>query len=55
MQQPWFGFHLPSYYPDVPPAQLFDRVVAQAQAAEAAGFRLVTVMDHLYQIRAAQL
>jgi F420-dependent oxidoreductase-like protein len=50
--QPWFGFHLPSYtHPDVPPAQLFDRVVEQAKAAEASGFRLVSVMDHLYQIR----
>ena len=49
--QPWFGLHLPSYtHPDTPPAQLFDRVVEQAQAAESAGFRLVTVMDHVYQI-----
>jgi F420-dependent oxidoreductase-like protein len=50
-RHPWFGFHLPSYsHPDVPPERLFDRVVEQAQAAEAAGFELVTVMDHLYQI-----
>ncbi|HEV7809376.1 MAG TPA: LLM class F420-dependent oxidoreductase [Candidatus Limnocylindrales bacterium] len=50
--QPWFGLHLPSYtHPDVAPAALFDRVVAQAKAAEANGFELVTVMDHLYQIR----
>ena len=49
--QPWFGLHLPSYtHPDAPPAQLFDRIVGQATAAEAAGFRLVSVMDHLYQI-----
>ena len=47
----WFGFHLPSYtHPDTAPERLFDRVVEQAQAAEAAGFDLVTVMDHLYQI-----
>ena len=47
----WFGLHLPSYtHPDAPPEQLFDRVVEQARAAEAAGFDLVTVMDHLYQI-----
>jgi F420-dependent oxidoreductase-like protein len=47
----WFGLHLPSYtHPDTPPEQLFDRVVEQARAAEAAGFDLVTVMDHLYQI-----
>jgi F420-dependent oxidoreductase-like protein len=50
--QPWFGLHLPSYtHPDASPAELFDRVVAQAQAGEAAGFSLVTVMDHVYQIR----
>jgi len=48
----WFGLHLPYYtYPDTPPEQLFDRVVEQARAAELAGFDLVTVMDHLYQIR----
>ena len=47
----WFGLHLPAYtHPETPPERLFDRVVAQAQAAEAAGFDLVTVMDHLYQI-----
>jgi len=47
----WFGFHLPSYtHPDTAPEHLFDRVVEQAQAAEEAGFDLVTVMDHLYQI-----
>ena len=52
MQQPWFGLHLVSYtHPDVPPAQLFDRTVEQAKAAEENGFRLVTVMDHMYQIR----
>jgi F420-dependent oxidoreductase-like protein len=47
----WFGFHLPSYtHPGTPPERLFDRVVEQAKAAEEAGFELVTVMDHLYQI-----
>ena len=50
--QPWFGLHLPSYtHPDTPAAELFTRVVEQARAAEDAGFSLVTVMDHLYQIR----
>jgi F420-dependent oxidoreductase-like protein len=50
--QPWFGLHLPSYtHPDAGPAELFDRVVGQAKAAEANGFELVTVMDHVYQIR----
>jgi F420-dependent oxidoreductase-like protein len=47
-----FGFHMPNYtHPGVPHEDLFDRVVHQAKAAEAAGFDLVTVMDHLYQIR----
>jgi len=50
-RHPWFGLHLPSYsHPDVPADQLFGRVVGQAKAAETAGFELVTVMDHLYQI-----
>jgi F420-dependent oxidoreductase-like protein len=50
--QPWFGLHLPNYtFPDTPPDRLFDRVVEQARAAEDAGFSLVTVMDHLYQIQ----
>jgi F420-dependent oxidoreductase-like protein len=49
--KPWFGLHLPNYtFPDTPPERLFDRVVEQARAAEAAGFSTVTVMDHLYQI-----
>ena len=51
MTTPWFGLHLPLYtFPDTPPERLFDRVVEQARAAEAAGFWLVTVMDHLNQI-----
>jgi len=49
--RPWFGLHLPYYtFPDTPAERLFDRVVAQAKAAEDAGFSLVTVMDHFYQI-----
>ena len=49
---PWFGLHLPNYtFADSPPERLFDRIVEQARAAEAAGFSLVTVMDHLYQIQ----
>lgn len=48
---PWFSFHLPRYtFADTPTAGLFDKIVEQAQAAEAVGFRQVTVMDHLYQI-----
>jgi F420-dependent oxidoreductase-like protein len=51
MTTPWFGLHLPLFtFPGTPTEQLFDRVVAQAKAAEAAGFSLVTVMDHLNQI-----
>jgi F420-dependent oxidoreductase-like protein len=49
--KPWFSFHLPSYtFPDTPPEKLFDKTIEQARAAENAGFRQVTVMDHLYQI-----
>ncbi len=47
-----FGYHMPNFtYPGTPSDQLFDRVSEQARAAEAAGFGLVTVMDHFYQIR----
>jgi len=43
---------MPNYtYPGVSDDRLFDRVIAQAQAAESAGFDMVTVMDHFYQIR----
>ncbi len=45
-----FGFHMPSYTFDGPNEGLFERVVANAKAAEMAGFDLVTVMDHFYQI-----
>jgi len=46
-----FGFHMPTFtFPGVPGDQLFDRVAKNAQAAEKAGFDLVTVMDHFYQI-----
>jgi F420-dependent oxidoreductase-like protein len=38
-------------FPGVPNDRLFDRVAENAKAAEAAGFDLVTVMDHFYQIR----
>jgi F420-dependent oxidoreductase-like protein len=51
MTTPWFGLHLPLFtFPETPPAGIFDRVAAQARAAEDAGFGLVTVMDHLNQI-----
>jgi F420-dependent oxidoreductase-like protein len=48
----FFGFHMPTFtFPGVARDRLFDRVVENARAAERAGFDLVTVMDHLYQIR----
>jgi F420-dependent oxidoreductase-like protein len=46
-----FGFHMPTFtFPGVANDGLFDRVAKNAQAAEKAGFDLVTVMDHFYQI-----
>jgi F420-dependent oxidoreductase-like protein len=48
----FFGYHMPNFtFPGTPNDRLFERVLEQARAAEAAGFDLVTVMDHLYQIR----
>jgi F420-dependent oxidoreductase-like protein len=50
--RPFFGYHMPSFtFEGVSDADLFGRVVELAQAAEKAGFDLVTVMDHFYQIR----
>ena len=47
-----FAYHMPSYsFPEVRPSDLFAHVTRMTQAAEAAGFDLVTVMDHFYQIR----
>ena len=47
-----FGFHMPNFtFPGVSNEGLFERVAHQAKAAEKAGFDLVTVMDHFYQIR----
>ncbi len=50
--QPMFIYHQPSYtFPDADADRpLFDRVADNVRAAEAAGFDLVTVMDHFYQI-----
>lgn len=48
----FFGYHLPNFtFPGAPRDQLFDRVLELALTAEEAGFDLVTVMDHVYQIR----
>ena len=50
--RPWFGLHLTSYtFPETPPEGIFDRILEQVRTAEDAGFDLVTVMDHLYQIQ----
>ncbi len=51
MTAPFFGFHIPNFsFPGIAPAGLFDRVAELAVAAESAGFDMVTVMDHFYQI-----
>jgi F420-dependent oxidoreductase-like protein len=45
------GYQIPNFtYPDTAPDQIFATVVAQAQAAEAAGFDRVLLMDHFYQL-----
>jgi F420-dependent oxidoreductase-like protein len=50
--RPWFGLHLTSYtFPETPPEGIFDRLLEQVRTAEDAGFDLITVMDHLYQIQ----
>jgi F420-dependent oxidoreductase-like protein len=49
---PLFGYHMPNFsFAEVPTQGLFDHVTRLTRAAEAAGFDLVTVMDHFYQIR----
>jgi len=51
--RPFFSYHMPSHtFPGTPPEGILDRLVELAQAAESAGFDLVTVMDHFYQIDA---
>ena len=45
------GYQIPNFtYPNVDDADIFSNVVAQAKAAEAAGFDRVFVMDHFYQL-----
>jgi F420-dependent oxidoreductase-like protein len=52
MAAPLFGYHMPNFtFADVARPKLFGRVIEMTQAAETAGFDLVTVMDHFYQIR----
>jgi F420-dependent oxidoreductase-like protein len=45
------GYQIPNFtYPDTPPDQIFNNVVAQAKAAEEAGCDRLFVMDHFYQL-----
>ena len=45
------GYQIPNFtYPNTPPGEIFGNVVAQAKAAEAAGYDRVFVMDHFYQL-----
>ena len=54
--RPFFGYHSPSFsYPGVPDDARFERLVELVLAVESAGFDLVTVMDHFYQIGVAGL
>jgi F420-dependent oxidoreductase-like protein len=48
---PFFGYHMPSFsYPGTDDRGRFEYLVTLVQAAEAAGFDMVTTMDHFYQI-----
>ncbi len=52
MATPFFGYHMPSFtFPGTADADLFEHVAELALAAEDAGFDMVTVMDHFYQIK----
>ncbi|MDJ0865542.1 MAG: LLM class F420-dependent oxidoreductase [Myxococcota bacterium] len=45
------GYQIPNFtYPGVAPDEIYANVVAQAKAAEAAGYDRVFVMDHFYQL-----
>jgi F420-dependent oxidoreductase-like protein len=45
------GLQIPNFtYPGVGPAELFERVAAQAVTAEQSGFDTVFVMDHFFQL-----
>jgi F420-dependent oxidoreductase-like protein len=47
----FFGYHLPNFtFPGAAPGDLFPRYLELATTAEAEGFDLVTLMDHVYQI-----
>jgi F420-dependent oxidoreductase-like protein len=45
------GYQIPNFtYPDTSNEEIYGKVVAQAKAAEAAGYDRVMVMDHFYQL-----
>jgi len=45
------GYQIPNFtYPGVDPSGLFDKVAAQAAAADRSGFDTVLLMDHFYQL-----
>ena len=45
------GYQIPNFtYPGVGPADLFEAVARQAEAADRSGFDTVLVMDHFYQL-----
>ena len=45
------GYQIPNFtYPEPAGGDIFSNVVAQAKAAEAAGFDRIMVMDHFYQL-----
>src|SRR3954453_7120196 len=45
------GLQIPNFtYPGVPDSELFEKVVAQAVAAEESGFDSVYLKDHFYQL-----
>jgi hypothetical protein len=52
--KPFFGYHSPSFSdPGMADIDRFDSLTKRVLAVEAAGFDLVTVMDHFYQIGVA--
>ena len=52
--KPFFGYHSPSISdPGVPDEDRFESLAKRVLAVESAGFDLVTVMDHFYQIGVA--
>jgi F420-dependent oxidoreductase-like protein len=54
--RPFFGYHSPSFSdPGVADSDRFESLAKRVLAVESAGFDLVTVMDHFYQIGVAGL